>query len=212
MEVLRSEVSVTSICSVPVCVTLTTMPEASDTYSKLCADPFHFPAEVTPFLRNSGGVESWTAFERTRFKFARITAQSVGACEFAVESAAPSAFGTSGFGVWQGSLRRYCESVCQINPAMGSAFAGSSEDQVCPTETPPGGAPALALSCAIHSRADCAAFSESTIPSRPETDLTFPPASRVNSTTFPSSFLYCSVVSAAAGSNVSLRTVAADFS
>ena len=49
----------------------------------------------------------------------------------------------------------------------------------------PGGA--LALSCPIHSRADCAAFSESTIPSRPATYFTFPPASSVNSTALPSS-------------------------
>src|SRR5512135_3937366 len=101
MEVLRFEVSVTSISSVPVCVTLTTMPEASDTYSKLCADPFHFPAVCTPFLRNSGGVESRTAFGRTRFKFARITAQSVAASEFVVDSPALGLVGTSGFGGWQ---------------------------------------------------------------------------------------------------------------
>src|ERR1700688_1131338 len=133
MDVLRVEVSVTSICSVPVCVTLTTIPEASDTYSKLCAEPFHFPADVTPFLRNSGGVGSRAALERTRFRFARITAQSVAACDFAAgpatESAPPGAVGTSGFGEWQGSLRRYSESVCQIIPAMGKEFAGCSEDQ-----------------------------------------------------------------------------------
>src|ERR1700680_4675081 len=111
MEVLRLDVSVTSIASVPVCVTLTTSPEASDTYSKLCADPFHFPADCTPFLRNSGGVGSRTAFERTRFKFARITAQSAAAGEFGTESAAPGMVGTSGFGGWQDSLRRYSESV-----------------------------------------------------------------------------------------------------
>src|SRR5579864_865207 len=183
MEVLWLEVSVKSICSVPVCVTLTTMPEVSDTYSKLCAEPFHFPADCTPFLRKSEGVGSRAALERTRFKFARITAQSAGVCEFAGDSAA---VGTSGFGGWQVSLRRYSESVRQTNPAMGSVSAGCSEDQVCPTETPPGGAPALALSCAIHSRADCAAFSESEIPSRPATYFTFPPASSVNSTTLPS--------------------------
>src|ERR1700694_3060041 len=212
MEVLRLVVSVTSISSVPVCVTLTTRPEARDTYSKLCADPFHFPADCTPFLRSSGGVGSRAALERTKFKFARITAQSVGGCDFAAESAAPAVVGTSGFGGWQDSLRRYCEPVRQTIPAMGNESAGCSDDQVCPTEKPPGGAPALELICAIHSRADCAAFSESTIPSRPETDITFPPASSVNSTTLPSSFLYCSVVAAAAGSNVSLRTVAVDFS
>src|ERR1700687_1655694 len=111
MEVLWFEVSVTSICSVPVCVTLTTIPEASDTYSKLCPEPFHFPADCTPFLRNSGGVGSRTAFERTRFKFARITAQSAAACEFAGESETPGMVGTSGFGGWQDSLRRYSESV-----------------------------------------------------------------------------------------------------
>src|ERR1700693_6067860 len=145
MEVLWFEVSVTSICSVPVCVTLTTIPEASDTYSKLCAEPVHFPADCTPFLRNSGGVGSRTAFERAKFKFARITAQSVAGCELAAESAPRGVAGASGFGGWQDSLRRYCESVRQTSPAMGSVFAGSSEDQVCPTETPPGGAPALAL-------------------------------------------------------------------
>src|SRR6202521_6034089 len=186
MEVLRFEVNVTSICSVPVCVTLTTMPEASDTYSKLCADPFHFPADCTPFLRNSGGVESRTDFERTKFKFARITAQSDDGCEFAAEFAAPAAVGTSGFRGRQDSLRRYCESVRQTSPAIGSVSAGCSEDQICPTATPPGGAPALALSCAIHSRADCAAFSESAILSRPATYFTFPAASSMNSTTLPS--------------------------
>src|SRR5579864_2604596 len=186
MEVLRFEVSVTSICSVPVCVTLTTMPVAREMYSKLCADPFHFPADCIPFLRNSGGVGSRTALERTKFKFARMTAQSIAAVEFAAESAAPATVETSGFGGWQDSLRRYSESVRQIIPAMGRESAGCSEDQVCPTETPPGGAPALALSCAIHSRADCAAFSESTIPSRPATYFTFPAASSVNSTTLPS--------------------------
>ena len=87
----RGEVSVTSIHSVPVCVTLTTMPEVSETYRKLCAEPFHFPTEVTPFLRNSGGVGSRTVFERTSVKFARITAQSAGSCEFAEESAASGA-------------------------------------------------------------------------------------------------------------------------
>src|ERR1700688_990835 len=129
MDVLRVEVSVTSICSVPVCVTLTTMPVASDTYSKLCAEPFHFPADVTPFLRKSGGVGSRDALERTRFKFARITAQSDGSSEFAAESAAD---GTSGFGGWQDSLRRYSESVRQTSPAMGSESAGCSENQLCP--------------------------------------------------------------------------------
>src|ERR1700680_4204247 len=109
MEVLRLDVSVTSISSVPVCVTLTTMPEASDTYSRLCADPFHFPADCTPFLRNSGGVGSGDAFERTKLKVARITAQSDAPCEFA----APVVDGTSGFSGWQDSLRRYCESVRQ---------------------------------------------------------------------------------------------------
>src|SRR6202162_3025972 len=138
MEVLWLEASVTSICSVPVCVTLTSMPEASDTYSKLCAEPFHFPADVTPFLRKSGGVGSRDASERTRFKFARITAQSGGVCEFAAESAA---VGTSGFGGWQDSLRRYSESVRHTSPAMGSVSAGCSEEQVWATETPPGGAP-----------------------------------------------------------------------
>src|SRR5579864_2450317 len=136
MEVLWLEVSVTSICSLPVCVTLTTMPEASETYSKLCADPLHFPADCTPFLRKSGGVESRAALERTRLKFARMTAQSVAGCAFAAEFAAPGVAGTSGFGGWQDSLRRYCESVRQTNPAMGSVSAGCSEDQVCPTETP----------------------------------------------------------------------------
>src|SRR6266852_611367 len=187
MEVLWFEVSSTSISSVPDCVTLTTMPVASETYSKLCAEPFHFPADCTPFLRNSGGVGSREALERTRFRVARITAQSDAACEFVAESAAPGMAGTSGFSGWQDSLRRYSESVRQTSPAMGSVSADCSDDQVCPTETPPGGAPALALSCAIHSRADCAAFSESTIPSRPTTYFTFPSASRVNSTTLPSS-------------------------
>src|SRR5580693_5360912 len=159
MEVLWFEVSSTSISSVPDCVTLTTMPEASETYIILCAEPFHFPADCTPFLRNSGGVGSRDALERTRFKFARITAQSA----FAAEFSAPGAAGTSGFSGWQDSLRKYCDSVRQTSPAMGSVSAGCSENQVCPTETPPGGAPGLAPSCAIHSRADCAAFSESTI-------------------------------------------------
>src|SRR5882672_5600906 len=109
MDVLRFEVSFTSISSVPVCVTLTTMPVARDTYSKLCADPFHFPADCTPFLRSSGGVGSRAALERTRFKCARITAQSDDGCEFAAESTAPEAIGTSGFGGWQASLRRYSE-------------------------------------------------------------------------------------------------------
>src|ERR1700680_4937341 len=97
MDVLWFEVSTTSISSVPDCVTLTTIPAASEIYSKLCAEPFHFPADCTPSLRNSGGVESRDAFERTRFKFARITAQSFDACEVAAESAAPGVFGTSGF-------------------------------------------------------------------------------------------------------------------
>src|SRR5580700_525425 len=216
MEVLRFEVSVRSICSVPDCVTLTTMPEASDTYCKLCAEPFHFPAEVTPFLRRSGGVGSRTVLERTRLRFVRITAQSAAGCEFAAEfaaeSAAPGAVGTSGFGGWQDSWRRYSESVCQTRPAMGKESAGCSEDHICPTETPPGGAPAVALSCAIHSRAAWAAFSESVIPSRPATYFTFPAASSVNSITLPSSLRYCSLVSSAAGSKVSLRTLAVDFS
>src|SRR5580692_2193865 len=212
MEVLWFEVSITSISSVPDCVTLTTMPVLSEMYSKLCAEPFHFPADCTPSLRNSGGVGSRDALERTKSNFARITAQSFGACVFAAESAVPGAVGTSGFDGWQDSLRRYSESVCQTNPAMGSESAGSSEDQACPTETPPGGAPALALSCATHSRADCAAFFESTMPSMPMTDFTFPSASSVNSTTLPSSLRYCSCVSVAAGSNVSLRTLAVDFS
>src|SRR5450631_486251 len=169
MEVLWFEVSVTSISSVPVCVTLTTTPEASETYSKLCADPFHLPVDCTPSFRSSRGVESRFAFERARLKFARITAQSVAAGEFAGARAA----GASGFGGWQDSLRRYSESVRQTNPAIGNVSAGCSEYQVWPTDTPPDGAPALALSCAIHSRADCAAFPESTIPSMPDTDFTF---------------------------------------
>src|ERR1700688_3574138 len=107
MEVLWLEVSSTPLFSLPDCVTLTTMPEPSETYSKLCAEPFHFPADCTPFLRNSGGVGSRDALERTKFKFARITAQSA----FAAEFGAPGAAGTSGFRGWQDSLRKYCEPV-----------------------------------------------------------------------------------------------------
>src|SRR5579862_8585517 len=140
------------------------MPVASDTYSKLCAEPFHFPAEVTPFLRSSCGVKSRAALERTRLRFARITAQSVGGREFAVRSVAAALFGTSGFGEWQGSFRRYSESACQIIPAMGKELAGRPEDQACPTETRPGVALALALSRAIHHRDDIGASAESTIP------------------------------------------------
>src|ERR1700721_3930414 len=98
MEVWWFEVSITSISSVPDCVTLTTMPVASETYSKLCAEPVHFPADCTPFLRKSGGVGSREPFERTRFKPARITAQSCAACElaegFPEECAGPAAVGT----------------------------------------------------------------------------------------------------------------------
>src|SRR5450631_327880 len=154
MDVLWFEVSVTSICSVPDCVTLTTMPEASDTYSKLCPVAFHFPADCTPLVRNSGGVASRITLDRTRFKFARITAQSIGGSERETEStgcfSAPSVAGTSGLAGWHGSLRRYSESVRQTNPARGNESAGCSEDHFCPTETPPGGAPALALNCAIQ--------------------------------------------------------------
>src|ERR1700692_1554089 len=143
MEVLRAEVRVTSICCVPVCVTLTTMPESSDTYSKLCPEPFHFPADCSPFLRSSSGVGSRTSLECTRLKFARITAQSFAGCIFVGEvvgcSAGPGMVGTSGFSGWQDSLRRYSESVRQASPAIGSESAGCSEDHFCPTETPPAG-------------------------------------------------------------------------
>src|SRR6476469_6791185 len=113
MEVLWLEMNFTSISSFPVCVTLTTSPEASDTYSKLCADPLHFPSVCTPFLRNSGGVGSRTAFGLARLKVARITAQSAEACKLSAELARSGASGALGFGGWQGSLRRYSDSVRQ---------------------------------------------------------------------------------------------------
>src|SRR5882757_7945023 len=97
-------------------------------------------------------------------------------------------------------------------PTIGNEFAGCSDVHVSPTAMPPGGALELASSWLIQSRAACAAFSPSTIPSRPETEITFPAASSMNSTTFPVSSWYCCWVAAAAGSNVSERTLAADFS
>src|SRR5712692_876950 len=173
-------------------------------------EPSHVPPVRTPFLRYSSGVGSRRRFARTRSKWDAITAQVSPETALAaspLEEGAPA-----GDARGHGSSRMYSDAVRQTRPEIGSDSAGCSEDHFCPMVTPPAGAPDPASSCAIHARAASRDFSSEAIPSRPVVEITLPPASRVNSRTFPSSLLYCNSKAVASGSKVSLRISALDFS